>query len=176
MGGAEMKEGEKNTPIMSSLVSQSLIEDLRQIVEQARCRVASKANAELTVMYWHIGERINREVLDNQRAEYGKQIIALVAQQLKAEFGGKGFEKSSITRMMKFAKLFPDEIFFYYFFKIKLFQFIFFINSSLNCFFLKLIYFCLFFSPDITSLFKNLIPFIKATSFENLCRTCKTNK
>ncbi len=109
MGGAEMKEGEKNTPIMSSLVSQSLFEDLRQIVEQARCRVASKANTELTVMYWHIGERINREVLDNQRAEYGKQIIALVAQQLKAEFGGKGFEKSSITRMMKFAKLFPDE-------------------------------------------------------------------
>ena len=61
------------------------------------------------MMYWHIGERINREVLDNQRAEYGKQIVAQVAQQLQVTYGEKGFEKSSITRMMKFAKLFPDK-------------------------------------------------------------------
>ncbi len=104
-----MSEQEKKNQIVASVMRQLLMQDLRQIVEQARSRVASKANVELTMMYWHIGERINREVLDNQRAEYGKQIVALVAQQLKAEFGGKGFEKSSITRMMKFAKLFPDE-------------------------------------------------------------------
>jgi hypothetical protein len=41
-----------------------------------------KKGYELTMMYWHIGERINREVLDNQRAEYGKQIVATVSQQL----------------------------------------------------------------------------------------------
>ena len=61
------------------------------------------------MMYWHIDERINREVLDNQRAEYGKQIVASVARQLQAEYGERGFEKSSITRVMKFAKFFPDE-------------------------------------------------------------------
>ena len=93
----------------SAASTQTLIQDLRQIVEQARCRVASTANAELTMMYWHIGERINREVLGNQRAEYGKQIVASVARQLQEDFGTKGFEKSSITRMMKFAMLFPDE-------------------------------------------------------------------
>ena len=48
------------------------MQDLRQIVDQARIHVAATANYELTMMYWHIGERINREVLDNQRAEYGK--------------------------------------------------------------------------------------------------------
>ena len=36
-------------------------------------------------MYWHIGERINRELLDNKRAEYGKQIVAQVARQLQEE-------------------------------------------------------------------------------------------
>jgi predicted nuclease of restriction endonuclease-like (RecB) superfamily len=61
------------------------------------------------MMYWHIGERVNREILGNQRAEYGKQIVASVARQLQEDFGTKGFEKSSITRMMKFAMLFPDE-------------------------------------------------------------------
>ena len=87
---------------------QSLIKDLRQIIEQARGRVASTANYELTMMYWHIGERINREVLGNQRAEYGKQIVATVARQLQEEFGRKGFDEKSIRRMMQFATLFPD--------------------------------------------------------------------
>lgn len=56
-----------------------LVDDLRQIINQARNRVAVNVNAELTLMYWHIGERINREVLGHKRAEYGKQIVAIVA-------------------------------------------------------------------------------------------------
>lgn len=103
-----MNEIEKDNHIVSSASTQSLIQDLRQIVEQARCRVASTANAELTMMYWHIGERINREVLGNQRAEYGKQIVASVARQLQEDFGTKGFEERTIRRMMQFAQMFPD--------------------------------------------------------------------
>ena len=60
-----------------------LVDDLRQIINQTRNRVAVNVNAELTLMYWHIGERINREVLGNERAEYGKQIIATLSQQLQ---------------------------------------------------------------------------------------------
>jgi predicted nuclease of restriction endonuclease-like (RecB) superfamily len=93
----------------SAASTQALIQDLRQIINQARGHVAATANYELTMMYWRIGERINRETLGNQRAEYGKQIVAQVAQQLQEEYGKKGFEKSSLTRMMKFSKLFPDE-------------------------------------------------------------------
>ncbi len=101
-------EEKKNMTNALMMTSQDLIQDLRQIIEDARGHLASTANYELTMMYWHIGERINREVLGNQRAEYGKQIVAQVAQQLQITYGEKGFEKSSITRMMKFAKLFPD--------------------------------------------------------------------
>lgn len=104
-----MNELNINGQLVLTASTQSLMQDLRQIIEQARYRVAYTANSELTMMYWHIGERINREVLGNQRAEYGKQIIAQIAQQLQEEYGKKGFEKSSITRMMKFARLFPDE-------------------------------------------------------------------
>ena len=86
-----------------------LVEDLRQIINQSRSRVAANVNAELTLMYWHIGERINREVLDNQRAEYGKQIVASVARQLQKEYGSKGFDEKSIRRMMQFAQEFPKE-------------------------------------------------------------------
>ena len=43
-------------------------------------------------MYWHIGERIDREVTGNERAEYGKQIVATVLQQLQEEFYDESFE------------------------------------------------------------------------------------
>jgi len=99
---------EKNNQIVATVSTQSLIQDLRQIIEQARGQVAATANYAQTMMYWHIGERINRDVLDNQRAEYGKQIVATVARQLQEEFGRKGFDEKSIRRMMQFATLFPD--------------------------------------------------------------------
>ena len=89
--------------------AQMLIEDLRQIVKQARSHVAATANYELTMMYWHIGERINRDLLGNQRAEYGKQIVTQVATQLQEEYGKRGFETRNIRRMMQFASLFPQE-------------------------------------------------------------------
>ena len=86
-----------------------LVDDLRQIINEARNRVAVNVNAELTLMYWHIGERINREVLGNERAEYGKQIVAAVSRQLQKDFGSKGFDEKSIRRMMQFATMFPEE-------------------------------------------------------------------
>lgn len=87
----------------------SLISDLRRIIEQARCRVAATANYELTMMYWHIGERINRDILDNERAAYGQKIVATVSRQLQDEYGSKGFDEKNIRRMMQFAHLFTDE-------------------------------------------------------------------
>ena len=87
----------------------ALINDLRQIIDSARQRVAVTVNAELTMMYWHIGERINREVLGNQRAEYGKQIVSTVATQLQSLYGTKGFELRNIRRMMQFAQKISSE-------------------------------------------------------------------
>ena len=104
-----MNEIEKNNQIVAQTATQSLIQDLRQIIEQARGHVAATANYAQTMMYWHIGERINREILGNQRAEYGKQIVSAVSTQLQAEYGKKGFEPRSIWRMMQFAQEFPDE-------------------------------------------------------------------
>ena len=91
------------------VAEQSLMQDLRQIIEQARGHVAATANYELSIMYWHIGERINREVLGNKRAEYGKQIVSTVATQLREEYGSRGFDEKNIRRMMQFAQKLPDE-------------------------------------------------------------------
>ena len=101
-------------PIVSTDISamgavvENLMTDLRQIIDEARIHVASTANYELTMMYWHIGERINRDVLGNERADYGKQIVPQVATQLQHIYGHKGFDVKSLYRHMQFATLFPD--------------------------------------------------------------------
>ena len=72
----------------------NLMNDLRQIIDEARIHVASTANYELTMMYF--GERINRDVLGNERADYGKQIVATVSRQLRNIYGHKGFDVKSL--------------------------------------------------------------------------------
>ena len=89
-----MAEIEKINP--TGLFSKTLLNDLRQIIDTARSHVAATAKYEVTMMYWNIGNRINRDVLNYERAEYGKQIVAQVARQLQEEYGTKGFDEKSI--------------------------------------------------------------------------------
>ena len=77
-------------------------------IQHSTSHAPLKNNVGLTPMYWHIGERINHEVLSNERATYGKQIVATVSRQLQEEFGTKGFDVKSIRRMMQFAACIPD--------------------------------------------------------------------
>lgn len=85
-----------------------MLDDIRQLIEDCRQKVAVAVNAGLTVMYWHIGERVNREVLLGERAAYGKQIVASLARQLTEEYGGKQFSEKNLNRMRRFASIFPD--------------------------------------------------------------------
>lgn len=91
-----------------ALASGALLSELRGLIESARQHVAQTANATLTMLYWQVGQRIRREVLKNERAEYGEQIVLTLSTQLVAEYG-KGFSEKSLRRMMQFAEVFPDE-------------------------------------------------------------------
>lgn len=55
------------------LSSDALFTDIGQLIQTARSRVA--VNAELTLLYWHIGRRIKQDMLQGDRAQYGKQIV-----------------------------------------------------------------------------------------------------
>lgn len=85
-----------------------LLADIRHLIESARQRVAVAVNAELSLLYWRIGRRIDAEVLQGQRAEYGKQIVASVAKQLTAEYG-KGWSERQLRYCLRVAEIFPDE-------------------------------------------------------------------
>ena len=88
--------------------SNPLLADVRLLIDAARLRVASTINAELTQIYWQIGNRVNVELLQGQRAEYGKQVIAELAKQLATEFG-KGWGERQLRYCLRVAEAFPDE-------------------------------------------------------------------
>jgi predicted nuclease of restriction endonuclease-like (RecB) superfamily len=84
-----------------------LLGDLRNLIDATRDQVARAVNAGLVLLYWGIGERIRREILGEQRAAYGDQIVQTVSAQLTAEYG-RGFPAKVLWRMIQFVETFPD--------------------------------------------------------------------
>ncbi len=76
--------------------------------ENTRQSIAIAINSSLTALYWKIGYRIRSEILQEKRADYGKEIVATVSRQLAMEFG-QGFAEKSLRRMLQFVEVFPDE-------------------------------------------------------------------
>jgi hypothetical protein len=54
---------------------ETLVQDLRQIITDARRHAASAVNIALTLLYWRVGDRIRRDVLQNERARYGNRFL-----------------------------------------------------------------------------------------------------
>ncbi|MBE9461520.1 YhcG family protein [Dyadobacter subterraneus] len=81
--------------------------DITSLIEQSRQNVATTVNAEITLLYWNIGGRINKEILKNTKAEYGKQIIATLSHDLTAKFG-IGWSKRQLHYCLKSAEIFPE--------------------------------------------------------------------
>ena len=71
---------------MNNITNNSLFEQIKNLIEQTKNNVAIAVNSSLTIMYWNIGKLINDEILQNKRAEYGKEIVATVSQQLQDNF------------------------------------------------------------------------------------------
>ena len=82
--------------------------ELRTLIANSRQRLAGAVNAELTRLYWNVGQRLRIEVLGGaDRAKYGDQLINRVGDQLVNEFG-RGFEAKNLRRMVQFAQTFPQ--------------------------------------------------------------------
>jgi len=66
-----------------------LVQQLRELIENTRKRMASVVSDETTQMYWNVGNAINTFVLQGNRADYGKQIVVSVTRQLAMKFASR---------------------------------------------------------------------------------------
>ena len=86
----------------------ALVADLRQRIDGARRRAAAAVNADLTLLYWQVGDRIRREILGEKRADYGEAIVSALGRELTAEYGW-GFSAKNLRHLIRFAEAFPEE-------------------------------------------------------------------
>lgn len=80
----------------------SMVEEIKQVLLDARGRAAVQVNMELLTAYWNIGRIIvEHEQGSQERAVYGKQTLRQLSKELTKEFG-KGFSISNIQFMRRF--------------------------------------------------------------------------
>ena len=85
----------------------NVLTDLTSIIEKTKNQAAIQANSSLTLMFWQIGKRIQTDILENDRAEYGKQILVTLSRELTTNFGSS-FKEKNVRRMIQFVEKFPD--------------------------------------------------------------------
>src|SRR5437899_12321548 len=85
-----------------------VLKDIRTLIDAAQSRVAHAVNAEIVLLYWHIGARIRHDVLRQARAEYGEKIVSTLSRQLTASHG-PGFSRQNMFHMLRFAEAWPDQ-------------------------------------------------------------------
>lgn len=70
-----------------------LVNEISNLIEQSKQQVVSQVNSSLTILFWQIGNHINTAILNNTRADYGKEIVVTVSRQLELRYGRNFAEK-----------------------------------------------------------------------------------
>lgn len=84
------------------------IVEIKQILAQARQKSYQAVNSAMVEAYWLIGKRIVEEEQNGkERADYGKEIIKNISEEMTKEFG-KGFSKRTVWEIRQFYTTFPE--------------------------------------------------------------------
>ena len=85
-----------------------LFSDVCGIIDNARKHIAIYVNSEICLTKWHVGKRIKEDVLYNQRAEYGKQVVKNLALKLTEKYGN-GWSDRTLLHCIRAAYTFTEE-------------------------------------------------------------------
>lgn len=90
-----------------ALQSQTFIKDVRTIIEQGRKAAYAAAGQAAIATFWNVGRRIVEEEQSGKaRAEYGRQLIPMLAKELTIEYGS-GYGKRNLAYYRQFYLTFP---------------------------------------------------------------------
>ena len=85
----------------------NITEDILALIHAAKTHIAREYNATHVYLAWLIGKRIEDELLSHKRPDYGEKLVESIATTLTKTYGA-GYTRSSIFRMMKFYRYYPD--------------------------------------------------------------------
>lgn len=82
-------------------------DNIVKLIETAKRKVFETVNFETLYLFWHIGQELKENILNGQKAEYGKFIVKNLSKELEFRYG-RSYEKSSVFRMIQFYEEFSD--------------------------------------------------------------------
>lgn len=85
----------------------SIYEEINALIQEKKIGVKKAVNDAMISLYWRIGKRLAEEITGDHKPEYGKKVVNEISKRLANEYG-TGFDKSSISRMIKFYQEFPE--------------------------------------------------------------------
>ena len=85
-----------------------LYNDICDIIDNERNKIATLVNAKICLTNWHIGKRINDEILFNRRADYGQQIVKKLSLKLTERYG-KGWSEKKLRHCLRSAETFSED-------------------------------------------------------------------
>lgn len=86
---------------------EKLYNDVSDLIEIAKKKIALHVNTEFVILNWNIGSRIKNELLNNEKPEYGKQVIKELSKRLMVQYG-RGYSYSNLYRMLQINEKFKD--------------------------------------------------------------------
>ncbi len=89
------------------IYTESVVSEIKELLDKARNNVAVQVNNELLVTYWKIGEIIVKYEQNEQiRAAYGEKTLVQLSKSLTRELG-RGFSRSNLQNMRLFYLQYP---------------------------------------------------------------------
>lgn len=94
--------------IVKTDINQTLVQDVKHLINSSQDRAIRAIDNERVLLYWNIGKRIIAELQNGQdRADYGKEIIKNLSNDLQPDFGS-GYSIRQLELMRQFYKTFPN--------------------------------------------------------------------
>lgn len=90
-----------------SIDDKQLFSNISSMIELRKLSIASTTNSHLILLFWEIGRYINQNILEDDRADYGKKILSTLSTKLVTQYG-KSFVEANLYRMKRFATVFSD--------------------------------------------------------------------
>ena len=87
---------------LSNFTENLFVSDVKKLVEQGRNAAYGAVNSIMIETYWRIGQRIvEQEQKGRERADYGKQLIKLLSEELTRTYG-RGWSRRNLAYFKSF--------------------------------------------------------------------------
>lgn len=85
----------------------SIYEEITLVIKDSKNKVASAVNSEMIILYWNVGKIIKTQILNDERAEYGRATVKSLSKELVDNYG-KGYSQRNLFNMVNLYEAIND--------------------------------------------------------------------